>query len=39
MDPFVGEVRAVGFNFAPQGWAMCNGQLMPILQNTALFSL
>ena len=39
MDPFVGEIRVVGFNFAPQGWALCNGQLLPISQNTALFSL
>lgn len=39
MDPFVGEVRAFGFNFAPTGWAMCNGQLLAISQNTALFSL
>lgn len=39
MDPFLGEVRAVGFNFAPQGWALCQGQLLPISQNTALFSL
>jgi microcystin-dependent protein len=38
-DPFVGEIRMVGFNFAPRGWAQCNGQLMPISQNTALFSL
>lgn len=38
-DPFVGEIRAVGFNFAPRGWAFCNGQLIPISQNTALFSL
>ncbi len=38
-DPFLGEVRVVGFNFAPQGWALCQGQLMPISQNTALFSL
>jgi microcystin-dependent protein len=38
-DPFVAEVRIVGFNFAPRGWASCNGQLMPISQNTALFSL
>jgi microcystin-dependent protein len=38
-DQFVGEIRAVGFNFAPQGWALCNGQLLPINQNTALFSL
>ena len=39
MDPFVGEIRVVGFNFAPSGWALCNGQLLPIAQNTALFSL
>lgn len=38
-DPFVGEIQAVAYNFAPQGWALCNGQLMPISQNTALFSL
>ena len=38
-DQYIGEIRAVGFNFAPQGWAMCNGQLLPISQNTALFSL
>lgn len=38
-DQFVGEIRAVGFNFAPQGWALCNGQILPISQNTALFSL
>ncbi len=38
-DPFVAEVRIVGFNFAPTGWAQCNGQLLPISQNTALFSL
>jgi len=38
-DPFIGEVRVVGFNFAPTGWAQCNGQLLPISQNTALFSL
>jgi len=38
-DPFVGEIRIFGFNFAPTGWALCNGQLMPISQNTALFSL
>jgi microcystin-dependent protein len=38
-DPFVAEVRLVGFNFAPTGWAQCNGQLIPISQNTALFSL
>ena len=38
-DPFLGEIRPVGFNFAPQGWALCNGQMLPIAQNTALFSL
>ena len=38
-DPFVAEIRIVGFNFPPTGWAFCNGQLMPISQNTALFSL
>ena len=39
MDPFVAEIRIFPFNFAPRGWAMCNGQLLPISQNTALFSL
>jgi microcystin-dependent protein len=38
-DPFVAEVRIVGFNFAPRGWAFCDGQILPISQNTALFSL
>jgi len=38
-SPFVAEIRIFGFNFAPKGWAFCNGQLMPISQNTALFSL
>jgi len=38
-DPFVAEIRVVGFNFAPTGWAQCNGQLLPISQNTALFAL
>jgi microcystin-dependent protein len=38
-DPFVAEIRIFGFNFAPKGWAFCNGQLIPISQNTALFSL
>jgi microcystin-dependent protein len=38
-DPFVAEIRIFPFNFAPKGWAMCDGQLMPISQNTALFSL
>ena len=39
MDPFVGEIRIFGFNFAPQGWATCDGQILPTSQNTALFSL
>jgi microcystin-dependent protein len=38
-SPFVAEIRIVPFNFAPTGWAMCQGQIMPISQNTALFSL
>jgi microcystin-dependent protein len=38
-NPFIGEIRVVGFVFAPTGWAFCNGQLLPISQNTALFSL
>ena len=38
-DPFVAEIRVFGFNFAPKGWAFCDGQLLPISQNTALFSL
>jgi len=38
-DQFLGEIRVVGFNFAPVGWALCNGQILPISQNTALFSL
>ena len=38
-DPFVAEIRIFPFNFPPKGWAWCNGQLMPISQNTALFSL
>jgi len=39
MDPFVGEIRLVGFSFAPQGWALCDGHDMPIAQNQALFAL
>ncbi|WP_018621184.1 phage tail protein [Spirosoma luteum] len=39
MDPFVAEIRMFPFNFAPKGWAWCDGQLLPISQNTALFSL
>lgn len=39
MDPFIGEIRAFPFHFAPTGWARCDGQLLSIPQNTALFSL
>jgi microcystin-dependent protein len=39
MEQFIGQILMVGFNFAPIGWALCNGQLLPISQNTALFSL
>jgi microcystin-dependent protein len=38
-DPFVAEIRVFPFNFAPRGWAFCDGQLLPLSQNTALFSL
>jgi microcystin-dependent protein len=38
-DPFVAEIRVFPFNFPPKGWAFCNGQLLPLSQNTALFSL
>ena len=38
-DQYLAEIRIFGFNFAPKGWAQCNGQIMPIQQNTALFSL
>ena len=38
-NPYIGEIRMFGGNFAPQGWALCNGQLMAISQNEALFSL
>ena len=38
-DPFVAEIRIFPFNFAPRGWALCDGQLLPLSQNTALFSL
>jgi microcystin-dependent protein len=38
-DPFVAEIRMFPFNFPPKGWAWCNGQILPISQNTALFSL
>jgi microcystin-dependent protein len=39
MEPFIGQIQMFGFNFAPRGWALCNGQLLSIAQNTALFSL
>ena len=39
MEPFIGTIMAWGFSFAPRGWAFCDGQLLPIAQNTALFSL
>lgn len=39
MDPYIGEIRCFGFNFAPVEWAFCNGQLLSIAQNTALFSI
>jgi microcystin-dependent protein len=38
-EPFLSEIRLFSFNFAPKGWALCNGQLLPINQNQALFSL
>ena len=38
-EPFLAEIRIMSFNFAPKGWALCNGQLLPINQNQALFSL
>ncbi len=38
-EPFLGEIRIVSFSFAPRGWALCNGQLLPINQNQALFAL
>ena len=38
-DPYIGEIRNFGFNFTPRGWASCQGQLLPISSNTALFSL
>src|SRR5437870_10805804 len=38
-EPFLSEIRIMSFTFAPKGWAMCNGQLLPINQNQALFSL
>lgn len=39
MEPFLGEIKMVGFNFAPTGYALCNGQIMSIAQNNALFAL
>lgn len=39
VEPFIGEIRMVGFNYAPKGWAKCEGQLLPINQNQALFAL
>jgi microcystin-dependent protein len=38
-EPFLGEIRSVGFGFAPKGWALCNGQLLPINSNQALFAI
>ena len=38
-EPFIGEIRIFGCNFAPRGWAFCDGQLLPIAQYTALFSI
>lgn len=38
-QPFLGQIQPFGFNFPPRGWAFCNGQILPITQNTALFSL
>lgn len=38
-DPFIGEIKAISFNYPPKGWAFCNGQLLQISQNAALFSI
>ena len=38
-DPFIGELKVISFNFPPKGWAFCNGQLLQISQNQALFSI
>ncbi len=38
-EPFLAEIRIVGFNFAPRGWAFCNGEILPITQNQSLYSL
>lgn len=39
MEPFLGEIQMVAFNFAPRGWALCDGQVLPIAQNQALFAI
>ena len=39
MDPYLGQIMTVGFSFAPRGWSLCNGQVIAINANTALFSL
>ncbi len=39
MDPFLGEIRLFPYTFAPRGWAFCNGQILSVSQNTALFAL
>jgi microcystin-dependent protein len=39
MEPFIGDIRIVGFNFAPRNWATCDGQIIPIQQNQALYSI
>jgi microcystin-dependent protein len=39
VEPYIGQISMAGFNFAPRGWALCNGQILSIAQNTALFSL
>ena len=39
MEPFIGQIQMFGFNFPPRGWAFCDGQLLPIAQNTALFAI
>lgn len=38
-EPYIGEIKLVGFNYPPRGWALCNGQLLPINQNQALFAI
>lgn len=38
-DPYIGEIKLFGFHYAPQGWALCNGQLLPINQNQALYAI